>query len=448
MPSNRETVGCSGLSPAQRQHASSVMERKAPPAVARADDGRDFMAEGHSHSTPSSGSLPPKSPTSDQEAAKGIDERLSQRSSEQSGEVQGADTEMASVALAPFPQLSNNAPNSPKIAAKQTTSDGEDEEPATAKGFQRSASPRSALLRNKEAVYHNVGEEGICKMHKFSLYETASRYYLVGGDVTDRKFRVLKIERTADSEELCIAEDNIVYTKKEMNQLLNAVDDGNRASGGLKLNCSTRGLLGFVRFTGAYYMLLITKRSQVAMIGGHYIYQVDGTELVSLTLPSSSRFKFDRDAEEARFVGTLKSLDLSRSFYFSYSYDITRTLQHNIVRERQILRNEHANIPERTHNSMFVWNHHLLNPALKALRHTYDWCLPIVHGFVDQASTSTSTTLIASLTGPTALSIYGRTVYITVIARRSRFFAGARFLKRGANDLVVLSLERFFNRRS
>ena len=35
-----------------------------------------------------------------------------------------------------------------------------------------------------------------------------------------------------------------------------------------------------------------------------------------------------------------------------------------------------------------------------------------------------------------ALSIYGRTVYITIIARRSRYFAGARFLKRGANDLV------------
>ena len=36
----------------------------------------------------------------------------------------------------------------------------------------------------------------------------------------------------------------------------------------------------------------------------------------------------------------------------------------------------------------------------------------------------------------TALSVYGRTVHITIIARRSRFFAGARFLKRGANDLV------------
>ena len=33
------------------------------------------------------------------------------------------------------------------------------------------------------------------------------------------------------------------------------------------------------------------------------------------------------------------------------------------------------------------------------------------------------------------ISVYGRQVYITIIARRSRYFAGARFLKRGANDL-------------
>lgn len=285
-----------------------------------------------------------------------------------------------------FPQLSNNAPTSPKPASKRTPSEGDDEEPATAKGFQRTASPTSALHRNKGAIYEKVGEDGVCKMHKFSLYETASRFYLVGGDITDKKFRILKIDRTADSGDLVVAEDEIVYTKKEMNQLLNAVDDGNRASGGLKLKCSTWGLLGFIRFTSAYYMLLITKRSQVAMIGGHYIYQVDGTELVSLTVSASSRFKLDRDAEEARFVGILNNLDLSRSFYFSYSYDITRTLQHNIVRERKILRPGSANIPERRHNSMFVWNHHLLDPASRALRNTDDWCLPIIHGFVDQAS--------------------------------------------------------------
>ena len=36
--------------------------------------------------------------------------------------------------------------------------------------------------------------------------------------------------------------------------------------------------------------------------------------------------------------------------------------------------------------------------------------------------------------------MFGRSVYIILIARRSRFFAGARFLKRGANDLVSILL--------
>ena len=285
-----------------------------------------------------------------------------------------------------FPHLSNDAPTSSKQIAYCVLSDEEDEERATAKSFPRSSSPVSAAQRNRGAIYEKVGEEGVCQMHRFSLYETASRYYLVGGDVVDRKFRILKIDRTADTGDLSIAEDEIVYTKKEMNQLLNTVDDGNKGSGGLKLKCSTWGLLGFIRFTGTYYMLVITKRSQVAMIGGHYIYQVDGTELVSLTTSSSSRFKIDRDAEEARFIGILNNLDLSRSFYFSYSYDITRTLQYNILRERQAMQQGNVDSYLKQGNSMFIWNHHLLNPASEALKSTYDWCLPIVHGFVDQAS--------------------------------------------------------------
>ena len=285
-----------------------------------------------------------------------------------------------------FPHLSNNVPITSKTGPKSHLSEGDDEEPATAKIFERSNSPGSATQRNKMAEYHKVGEEGVCKMHKFSLYETASRYYLVGGDIVDRKYRILKIDRTAESGDLNVVEDDIIYTKKEMNQLLNAIDEGNKVSGGLKLKCSTWGLLGFIRFTGAYYMLLITKRSQVAMVGGHYVYQVDRTDLVSLTSSSSARFKLDRDSEESRFVGILNNLDLSRSFYFSYSYDITRTLQHNIVCERQALQQGQSNLPQQFRNPMFVWNNYLLEPALKTMRNTYDWCLPIVHGFVDQAS--------------------------------------------------------------
>lgn len=39
------------------------------------------------------------------------------------------------------------------------------------------------------------------------------------------------------------------------------------------------------------------------------------------------------------------------------------------------------------------------------------------------------------------ISVFGRSVVVTLIARRSRHFAGARFLKRGVNDKVLLYYE-------
>jgi phosphatidylinositol 3,5-bisphosphate 5-phosphatase len=330
-----------------------------------------------------------------------------------------ADEEIEGIAT-PYPQLSNNPPISPPNIADSKRAENRDEEPSVAKSFERSTFPDPALHRNKGAVVEKVGERGVLRMHKFSLYETGTKFYIVGADLLDQHFRILQIDRTSQPGELDVTEDDIVYSKKETNQILNAVDEAHKTSGGLKLKCSTWGLLGFARFTGAYYMLFVTKRSQVAMIGGHYIYQVDGTELIPVTTSSSTRFKSDKNPEESRFVGILNNLDLTRSFYFSYSYDITRTLQQNIVRERNALNEGHTTPLLADHNEMFVWNHHLLEPAKETLKNTYDWCIPIVHGYVDQA----------------ALSVYwGRVVYITIIARRSRFFAGARYLKRGANDL-------------
>lgn len=63
----------------------------------------------------------------------------------------------------------------------------------------------------------------------------------------------------------------------------------------------------------------------------------------------------------------------------------------------------------------FVWNAYLLKPMTSILNR--DWFLEIIHGFVSQSH----------------ISIFGRSVYVCLIARRSTRFAGTRFLKRGAN---------------
>ncbi|KAF2968162.1 hypothetical protein GQX73_g5466 [Xylaria multiplex] len=321
-----------------------------------------------------------------------------------------------------FPLLQNNASSETLLqdtkASKSTAEYDNDEEPSVARPFIRTHSPETLQREITPPDDERTPMPLVCKMHKFTLYETASRYYIVGGDVTEKRFRILKIERnTHDDPNLSITEDKTIYGRKEMNALLDTIDHGNKATGGIKQRCTTWGLLGFIKFTGPYYMLLITKKSTVAMIGGHYVYQVDGTELIPLT---PAKYKTDtRNPEESRFLGILNHLDLTRSFYYSYSYDITRTLQHNISRERAALARGLPGATHHDYNQMFVWNTHLLRPTSSSLSHPFDWCRPIIHGYIDQA----------------AISVYGRTAHITIIARRSRYFAGARFLKRGANDL-------------
>ena len=63
----------------------------------------------------------------------------------------------------------------------------------------------------------------------------------------------------------------------------------------------------------------------------------------------------------------------------------------------------------------FVWNSHLLSSVEKDLHP--DWLMYVIHGFIGQSN----------------VSIFGRSMYMTLIARRSNKYAGTRFLKRGAN---------------
>lgn len=285
-----------------------------------------------------------------------------------------------------FPELRNDDAESPYFfdgLPKNSTEDDNDDEPAIAKPFARLSSPNQGT-RGVDLEDDKTGVSADYKMHKFSLYETATRYYIVGGDMTERRYRMLKIDRTTDDSDLSITDDKIVYSQREMNQLLDTIDHGNKGTGGMKLRCTTWGILGFIKFMGPYYMLLITKKSTVAMIGGHYIYQIEGTELVPLT---TAKFKPDgRNAEELRFLGILNNLDLTRSFYYSYSYDVTRTLQYNLSRDRATASTQDpSGCIRHSFNSMFVWNSHLLHPAAEALRDPFDWCRPIIHGYIDQA---------------------------------------------------------------
>lgn len=288
-------------------------------------------------------------------------------------------------------QIDGDDPQRPSPLASPENShfpllEGEEGESAVPTSFKRFDNfPRPTLPSSAPpAIKQDQG--ALQRMHKFALYETTSRYFIIGHDILDRRYRVLKIDRTAALGTLNLVEDEMVYSRNEMNQLLNTIDDGNKATGGMRYKGTYWGLLGFIRFTDTYYMLAISKKAQIATIGGHYIYQIEDTETIALTTATISRFQTNRNADESRFLNILGTLDLNRSFYFSYSYNVTRTLQENVIMRREKLSRQVPVSAKPDFNDMFVWNQHLLAPAIEHLESPFDWCVPIIHGFVDQSS--------------------------------------------------------------
>ena len=117
-------------------------------------------------------------------------------------------------------------------------------------------------------------------------------------------------------------------------------------------------------------------------------------------------------------------------FSHSYSYDLSHTLQYNLAPPKEIRPSfegvnqevAHENHKDNTilgvkahPNYKFVWNSFLLRPV-ESIFHP-DWIIFVIHGFVGQSN----------------VSLYGKSLYLTLVARRSNKFAGTRFLKRGAN---------------
>ncbi|XP_077443761.1 polyphosphoinositide phosphatase [Stigmatopora argus] len=287
----------------------------------------------------------------------------------------------------------------------------------------------------------------ISGLQKMVLYETRARYFLVGSNQAQTKHRVLKIDRT-EPKDLVIIDDKHVYNQQEVRELLGRLDLGNRTKiaqkgpSGLSRAVSAVGIVGFVRFLEGYYMVLITKRRKMADIGGHSVYKIEDTTMIYI--PNDSVRVAHPD--EARYVRVFQTMDLSSNFYFSYSYDLSHSLQHNLtlLRRPYELWSSSAASAEDEANARnkqdsfdifedeglptqvvygvraepyykYVWNGNLLE-RVKDIVHP-DWLMYIIHGFCGQSK----------------LLIYGRPVHVTLFARRSSKFAGTRFLKRGAN---------------
>ncbi|XP_052201202.1 phosphatidylinositol-3-phosphatase SAC1 isoform X2 [Diospyros lotus] len=243
-------------------------------------------------------------------------------------------------------------------------------------------------------------------LEKFRLYETKARFYLIGSDRNKIFYRVLKIDRMEPSD-LNISEDPVVYSSQEVKSLLQRIAEGNRATGGLTFVAKGYGIAGCIKFLESYYLILVTKRRQIGCICGHAIYSIDESQLI--TIPHASiQTDVAHSKTELRYKKLLSSVDLTKDFFYSYTYPIMQSLQKNVLSVGE------EGMP---YENMFVWNAFLTQAIRSRCKNTI-WTIALVHGNFKQIR----------------LSIFGRDFSVSLISRRSRHFAGTRYLKRGVND--------------
>ncbi|CAI9097357.1 OLC1v1033759C1 [Oldenlandia corymbosa var. corymbosa] len=244
-------------------------------------------------------------------------------------------------------------------------------------------------------------------MQKFRLYQTESNFYMVGRDKSRRYWKILKIDRS-EPFELNIREDVATYSEEECSVLLRTIHHGNKATGGLKFVTTCYGIVGFIKFLGPYYMLLITKRRLIGAISGHNVYSIAKSAIITLPNSAARSEMMINYKSENRYKKLLCMVDLTKDFFFSYSYHVMRSLQKNMY---------DTVTGNAVYETMFVWNEFLTRGIRNILQNTV-WTVALVYGFFLQAT----------------LSISSREFKLTLIARRSRHYAGTRYLKRGVNE--------------
>jgi hypothetical protein len=234
-------------------------------------------------------------------------------------------------------------------------------------------------------------------------------------------------------------------------------------------------------------MVLVTQSRKLGAIGGNTVYGIKATEMIPISNlqegDGDERAEAGGDDEgfgammgglfdklqrrlnptakeiaEQKYYSIFQFIELTKDFYYSMSYDLTHTLQHNMTaaspdgtgaggtgasggppaspspgpegdkvqdtpegdgmddRQGDTCRQGDTHDPFGRRTAC-AWNHYL-TAELESIVGPDDWVVPMLNGHFVQRR----------------CSIFGCHLDIILLGRRSRFYAGTRYLKRGISD--------------
>ena len=215
----------------------------------------------------------------------------------------------------------------------------------------------------------------------------------------------MKIERFADDSDalfrkpLNIIEDPAEYTKSEIEKLF----------GGHSV-LEAHALLGFIQLLAGYYMILVNKTKESwgfladtpCTLWWTQLCCISQILLLKCLVLKNGKEGFLSVCHPLSYRDMLQGIDLTQNFFYSHTYNLTRTLQFNLSHCWHRKQPPHyatrafSNLSWQYDDAFYVELLILLQPLLNSEASSF-WMLPLVHGDFSQSSKSNLALLIITL---------------------------------------------------
>jgi phosphatidylinositol 4-phosphatase len=133
------------------------------------------------------------------------------------------------------------------------------------------------------------------------------------------------------------------------------------------------GILGTINLTSGRYLVIATHRVPTGFINNQVIWRLAGIDIIPY-IPSLLHLNANQKNDNEIYLSMVRAVLDTPYLYFSYSYDITHSLQRLHSMSPEFLK---MSLLERA-DSRFVWNGEMLKSFQKPELRQY--CLPILMG--------------------------------------------------------------------
>ena len=172
-------------------------------------------------------------------------------------------------------------------------------------------------------------------------------------------------------------------------------------------------VFGIYHLLSGPYVALVTDSEVAVAASGLEFRKVTKAAIIPL-IKSGVPLTEERQADEDRYLELLHLAISSHHFYFSYTHDVTHSLQ----RLSQLTAEDRAKRPlwQRA-DERFFWNRDVVGELVAAKAH--DWIVPMMNAYIELRSNCT---------------LGKHHFHLLFVSRRSRFRQGCRFTMRGADE--------------